>query len=138
MYIFVNNTNNNISSFSRSIIYSYYLILININTRYVEYRSSTSVKNALKSIFNKLTIKKLEFDEEKSFVIAEQLHQSLCIIDRFIRTMRDYIKKNEPADDSKITRFIKAYNHTIHKETGISLHQMQNVKHEKLIRSLIN
>jgi hypothetical protein len=79
-------------------------------------------------------MKSLESDEEKSFVssdvlsylkkhkidyyvITEQQHQSLPIIDRFIRTMRDYLKKNEPADDSKITRFIKAYNNTIHYET---------------------
>jgi hypothetical protein len=60
----------------------------------------------MKFIFNKLTIKSLESDEEKSFVsseilsylkiknvdyyvIKEQQHQSLAIIDRFIRTMRD-------------------------------------------------
>jgi hypothetical protein len=74
MGIFVNNTKNN----SSSTIYSYYLILININTRYVELhhlqnRSSTFVKNALKSIFNKLTIKSLESDEEKSIVSSDVL-----------------------------------------------------------------
>jgi hypothetical protein len=42
--------------------------------------------------------------------------------------MRDYLKKNEPADDSKITRFLNAYNHTIHNETGLSPKQMQNYK----------
>jgi hypothetical protein len=141
MDIFVkNNTKNNTDS---STIYPYFLILININTPYVEIyhlqnRSSTSILTALKPIFNKLpTIKSLESDEEKSFVssdilkylkqhkidyylITEQQHQSFAIIDRFIRTMRDYLKKNEPADDSKITRFIKAYNNTIHNETGLS------------------
>jgi hypothetical protein len=39
--------------------------------------------------------------------------------------MRDYLKKNEPADDSKINDFVNNYNHTIHKETGVSLIQMQ-------------
>jgi hypothetical protein len=58
MDIFVNQTKNNICSSTSSSIYPYYLILININTRYVEIhhlqnRSSTSVLNALKSIFNK-------------------------------------------------------------------------------------
>jgi hypothetical protein len=59
MDIFVNNnTKNNSSSFSTTIIYPYYLILININTHYVELyhlknRSSISVKNALKYIMNK-------------------------------------------------------------------------------------
>jgi hypothetical protein len=62
------------------------------------------------------------------YVLTEQQHQSLGIIDRFIRTMRDNLKKNEPADDSKITRFIKAYTNTIHNETGLSPKQMQNVK----------
>jgi hypothetical protein len=145
MDIFVNNTKNNTLS-----IYPYYLILININTRYIELhhlqnRSSGSVLTAIKILFNKLTIKSLESDEEKSFVssdvlsylkqhkidyyvITEQQHQSLAIIDRFIRTMRDYLKKNESADDSKITRFIKTYNNTIHNETELSPKQMQNDK----------
>jgi hypothetical protein len=60
MDIFVNNTKNN-SSFSTSTIYPYYLILININTCYVELhhlqnRSSKSVKNVLKYIMKKITI----------------------------------------------------------------------------------
>jgi hypothetical protein len=135
-----------LNQFSTPTIYPYYLLLINITSRYVELynlqnRSSSSVVNALKSIFNKLTIQSLESDEEKSFVlsaihdylkkkkvdyyvITEQQHQSLGIIDIFIITMSDYQKKNEPADDSKITRFIKAYNNTIHNETGLSPKQM--------------
>jgi hypothetical protein len=142
MDIFVNNTKNNSSSFSTTTIYPYYLILININTRIVELyhlqnRSSTSIKNALKYIMNKITFKSLESDEEKSFlssnvlsslkkhkvdyyVITEQQHQTLGVIDIFIRTMRDYLKKNDPADDSKIKRFINAYNNTIHNETIVS------------------
>jgi hypothetical protein len=73
MDIFVNNTKNNSST-----TYPNYLILININDRYVELhhlqnRSSSSVLNALKSIFNKLTIKSLESDEEKSFVSSDVL-----------------------------------------------------------------
>ena len=42
--------------------------------------------------------------------------------------MRDYLKTNEPADDSKIKGFVKSYNTTIHKETGVSPIQMQNDK----------
>jgi hypothetical protein len=65
---------------------------------------------------NKITSKSLESDEEKSFVssnvlsslkkhkvdyyvITEQQYQTLGIIDRFIRTISDYLKKNEPAED---------------------------------------
>jgi hypothetical protein len=42
--------------------------------------------------------------------------------------MRDYLKKNEPADNSKINGFISTYNNTIHKETGVSPNEMQNNK----------
>jgi hypothetical protein len=94
---------------------------------------------------NKITIKPLESDEEEPFissdvinylkkdkidyyVITEQQHQTLGIIDRFIRTMPHFLKKTEPADNSKIKSFTQTYNHTIHKETGISPIQMQNSK----------
>jgi hypothetical protein len=76
MDIFVNSTTKN----NTSSIYPYYLILIHINTCYVEIhhlqnRSSASVLNAMKSIFNKLTtIKSLESDEEKSFVSSDILN----------------------------------------------------------------
>jgi hypothetical protein len=81
MGIFIKNAKNNLSS----TIYSYYLILININTRYVELhhlqnQSSNSVLNDLKSIFTKITIKSLKSDEEKSFVSFEVL---------------EYLKKNK-------------------------------------------
>jgi hypothetical protein len=39
--------------------------------------------------------------------------------------MCDYLKKNETADDSKIKRFIKAYNNPIQNETGLSTKQLQ-------------
>jgi hypothetical protein len=80
MDIFVNNSSSNAKNNTNisSTIYLYYLIRININTRYIELyhlgdRSATSVLNALKYIFNILTIKSLESDEEKSFVSSEIL-----------------------------------------------------------------
>jgi hypothetical protein len=39
--------------------------------------------------------------------------------------MRDYLKKNEPVDKSKIIDCINSYHHTIHMETGVSPIQMQ-------------
>jgi hypothetical protein len=42
--------------------------------------------------------------------------------------MRYYLKKNEPANDSKVKGFVNAYNNTIHKEPSVSAHQMQNDK----------
>jgi hypothetical protein len=42
--------------------------------------------------------------------------------------MRDYLKKNEPADNSKMNSFISSYNNTIHKETGMFPYQMQKNK----------
>jgi hypothetical protein len=100
---------------------------------------------ALNYIFNQLTLKSLESDEEKSFkssevlkylskhkvdyyVITKQQHQSLGIIDRFIRTMRDYLKKNEPADNNKVKGFVNNYNNTNHKETGVLPNENQNNK----------
>jgi hypothetical protein len=51
--------------------------------------------------------------------------------------MRDYTKKNEPADDSKIKGFVNAYNNTIHNETGLSPNEMQNNKTLEVNISLI-
>jgi hypothetical protein len=93
----------------------------------------------------KTKVKSLESDEQKSFVssevldylkkhkidyyvITEQQHQSRDIIDRFIRTMCDYHKKNESTDNIKIIKFIRNYHHIIENETDISLIQMQNNK----------
>jgi hypothetical protein len=52
------------------------------------------------------------------YVITEQQHQTLGIRGKFIITMHDYLKKNEPTDDSKIKKFFNAYNNRIHNERG--------------------
>jgi hypothetical protein len=51
--------------------------------------------------------------------------------------MHDYLQKNEPTDDSKLKRFINAYNNTIHNEAGLSPKQMQNDK-ELEVNYIIN
>jgi hypothetical protein len=62
------------------------------------------------------------------YIVTKQQHSALSIINRFIRTLRDYCKKNEPASNIKINNFIKNYNSTIHKSIGMSPNEMQNDK----------
>jgi hypothetical protein len=77
----------------------------------------------MKYIMNKKTVESLALHEEKSFessqvleylkkhkidyyIITEQQHLSVKIIDKFIKTMHDYLKENEPADYSKINKLL--------------------------------
>jgi hypothetical protein len=93
-----------------------YLVLININTRFAVQESipnwSTAyILSALKSIFKKLKLKSLESDEEAAFVaksvlkylkkkdidyyvVTEQRNNNISIIDRFIRTLPDWMLGN--------------------------------------------
>jgi hypothetical protein len=127
-----------------------YLVIININTQYaivesIPDKSTASILSALKSIFKKLKIKSLESDEEASFVsklvlkylkkngvdyyvATEQRHNNLSIVNRFMRTLRDWMRENKPMNNNKIVRFIKTYNGTIHQTTGVSPAQMQDNK----------
>jgi hypothetical protein len=73
----------------------------------------------------------LEYLKKKGvdyYVVTEQRHNNLAIVDQFIRTLRDYLRKNKPMTDSKINQFLKANNKTIHKTTGVSPAQMQDNK----------
>jgi hypothetical protein len=136
------------ASLSTPIFYPYYLILININTRYViishmNNKSSSSVLSSLKSIFNQLkqNIKLLESDEDPSFkskevlsylskkdsdyyIVTESQHQTLGIIDRFIRTLRDYRLKNQSLDHYTILTFINKYNNSINSSISRSPKEM--------------
>jgi hypothetical protein len=127
-----------------------YLVIININTRFVVLESipdktTASILIDLKSMFKKLKLKPLELDEEVSFVskpvlkyldkknldyyvVTEQRHNNLSIIDRFIRTLSNWMRKNKSISDFKINKFIKTYNKTIHQSRGVSLSQMQDNK----------
>jgi hypothetical protein len=66
------------------------------------------------------------------YIVTEQQHNILSIIKWFIRTLRDYYKKNEPASKIKITNFIKNYNSSLHKSIGMSPEEMQNNKDLKV------
>jgi hypothetical protein len=91
-YKHVSNTDSNIQS--TSTFYPYYLILININTRYViishmNTKSSSSVLLSFKSIFSQLNqkIKSPESDEDPSFKSKEVLdYLSKKDIDYYIVT----------------------------------------------------
>jgi hypothetical protein len=92
-----------------------YLVIININTRYAILESIpdiliTSILSAFKAIFKKLKLKSWESDEKATFfskselkylkkkdieydVITEQRHNNLSVINRFIRTIHDWMRK---------------------------------------------
>jgi hypothetical protein len=61
-------------------------------------------------------------------IAREQMHNNFSIIDRFIRALRDYLRKNKPITDSKINPILKTYNKTIYQTSGVSPTQMQDNK----------
>ena len=89
----------------------YYLVLININTRYayalpVQNKRKETIKNVLQQFISEHKIKSIVCDNEGAFssqdvldlltahnislrIITDKRHTALSIIDRFIRTLRD-------------------------------------------------
>ena len=89
----------------------YYLVLINVNTRYayaipVERKTKEAINSKLESFISTTPVKSIVCDDESAFtsttvlntlntngislrVITEQRHTALAIVDRFIRTLRD-------------------------------------------------
>jgi hypothetical protein len=121
-------------------------------------KSSSSVLLSFKSIYSQLNqkIKSLESDEDPSFkskevldylskkdidyyIVTESQHQTLGLIDRFIRTLRDYCQKNKALNHYKILTFINKYNNSIHSSISTTPKQMQNNKNlevEYIIESI--
>ena len=129
----------------------YWQIFINTNTRFavaLELNSKTSddINNNLKIFIPNYKPRKITSDEEPGliteknlnymkdnncglFIIQEQNHSALGIIDRFIRTLRDMnrpkeIGKNDSSDKEftfiskqKMKDFINKYNNTVHSTT---------------------
>ncbi|GMO19843.1 MAG: hypothetical protein Ta2E_10910 [Mycoplasmoidaceae bacterium] len=58
------------------------------------------------------------------YVVTEQKHKSLSIVDRFIRIKRDWCHKNEPISHTKIMRFIDNFNHSFHGQS--EYHEMNS------------
>ena len=136
----------------------YWQLFININTRYVEAyplenKTKENINTVLRLFVNKHHPRKITSDEEPGlvadmnvnylkdnkcglYIIQEQNHSALSLIDRFIRTLRDM---NKPADNSidcstddkfkyidrnKMTMLLSLYNNTIHSATGHTPHDM--------------
>ena len=140
----------------------YWQLFINVNTRYVEAyplsnKTKESINSNLRQFVTKYHPRKLTSDEESGlvadinlnylkehkcglYIIQEQNHSALSLIDRFIRTLRDM---NKPGNESrsvstdeefkyisrdKMNHFLNAYNNTIHSSTGHSPVDMMNNK----------
>jgi hypothetical protein len=147
MDIFVNDLTGSLSE-------TYYLIFINENTRYavaypITNKSVSSVLPKIKSFISEFKVASIISDAEKAFtskeilklleskhidyrVISDQRHTSLSIIDRFIRTIRDYGRKNKPFTNDKLQSFISEYNTSVHSSTNMTPTEMQNSKEKEL------
>ena len=139
----------------------YWYLFINTNTRYaVAYelpdKSKDSIHQVLRRFVNEYHPRKLTHDEEKGltadinteylkdhkcalFIVQEQLHSTLGIIDRFIRTLRDMNRPVEkPITDKstdrqfkyisrgKMRKILDSYNNTVHSSTGHTPKEMMD------------
>ena len=130
----------------------YWQLFININSRYVEAyplanKNKNSINTVLRLFVNKHHPRKITSDEEPGlvsnenieylksnkcglYIIQEQNHSALSLIDRFIRTLRDMNKPDNESNDcstdeefkfidrNKMTKLLNLYNNTIHSSTG--------------------
>ena len=136
----------------------YWQLFINVNCRFVEAyplsnKTKDSINTVLRQFVNRYHPRKITSDEEPGlvanenlqylkdntcglYIIQEQNHSALSLIDRFIRTLRDM---NRPADGSndcstddefkyidrnKMTSLLTLYNNTIHSSTGHTPYDM--------------
>ena len=144
----------------------YWDLFININTRFVEAypmtdKNANSINTCLRLFVNKYHPRKITSDEEAGlvadvnlrylkdnkcglYIIQEQNHSALSLIDRFIRTLRDM---NQPQDgdvrDSNdedfkyidritMTQLLNLYNNTVHSATGLApIFMMNNKQYEE-------
>ena len=140
----------------------YWYIFINVNTRYVEAypmkdKTKDTINNILRVFVNKNHPRKITSDEEAGlvtndnleylknnkcdlYIIQEQNHTALSIIDRFMRTLRDMNKPtNEGKDVStdnkfkyidreRMNKYLDSYNNTIHSATHHTPKEMMDNK----------
>ena len=133
----------------------YYLLAININTRYayisssIKNRSVHAVLPEIKTFVDKFKPTIISCDNEPAFVskdtvdyliskdielrvITEQIHSALGIINRFCRTLRDMLFNSKKlrsraieAVDLTLQEAIKIYNNTYHRTIGMKPVTMQ-------------
>ena len=139
----------------------YWQIFINTNTRFavaypLQDKTKGSIHDNLIQFVNEYHPRKITSDEEPGllarvnieflkerkcglFIVTEQQHSSLGIIDRFIRTLRDMNTPQErPITDqshhkqfsfispSKMRKLLNSYNNTIHASTGHTPQEMMD------------
>ena len=140
----------------------FWYIFINVNTRFAEAypmqdKTKNTINNVLRVFVNKNHPKKITSDEEAGlvandnleylknnkcglYVIQEQNHTALSIIDRFIRTLRDMNKPTNEGTDvstdnsfkfidrSRMNTYLDSYNNTIHSATNHTPKEMMDDK----------
>ena len=140
----------------------YFMVFIHINSRYaaaypLDGKSAEDLLQILQVFTNEFKCVSLSSDEEKAMVsnevrrfleaqkisqrvVLEQHHESLSIIDRFIRTLRDMNivteKSRRESGDKKYRNFtvkrmnklLDIYNNTVHSGTGCTPKEMLNNK----------
>ena len=137
----------------------YWQLFINTNTRYaVAYqlnnKTADNIYNNLVEFVNKYHPRKLTSDEEPGliakknmdylkdnhcgvFIVQEQQHSTLGIIDRFIRTLRDMNTAQEHNEDNtdkqftyispdKMNKLLDSYNNTIHSSIKMTPKEMMD------------
>ena len=124
----------------------YYLLAININTRYgyiskpIKNKSVHEVLPEIKIFVDRFKPQIISCDNEPAFtskdtvdyliskdielrIITEQLHSSLGIINRFCRTIRDMLFKSKSLT---LDEAIEIYNNSYHRMIGMKPRDMQN------------
>ena len=124
----------------------YYLLAININTRYgyiskpIKNKSVHEVLPEIKIFVDRFKPQIISCDNEPAFtskdtvdyliskdielrIITEQLHSSLGIINRFCRTIRDMLFKSKSLT---LDEAIEIYNNSYHRMIGMKPKDMQN------------
>ena len=130
----------------------YWQLFINVNCRFVEAyplanKTKDSINTVLRQFVNKYHPRKITSDEEPGlvandnlqylknnkcglYIIQEQNHSALSLIDRFIRTLRDMNKPSDSSTDcstddefkyidrNKMSLLLSLYNNTIHSSIG--------------------
>ena len=120
----------------------YYLLCININTRFIyasraiSSKTTNTVLPEIRTFVERFKPKVIFCDNEGAFtshetveyliskdvelrVITEQLHSTLGIINRACRTLRDAVGSNNLPED-KLHEVIDTYNNSVHHTTGMS------------------
>lgn len=135
--------------------YRYILTCIDLSTKYVQAScikniSTSKIISILRRMFKIAKPKKIISDAASQFMSNEfskfchqenidhqtsipYLHQTNGSIERFFRTLRNYIRTSDYPNKwpTNLQKYIKIYNNLMHSSTGYSPNQLYNGFHEK-------